>query len=135
MIFRAMLRRCPNCGSPGIFSGYTTLKERCPQCGLRLHRGESDYFIGAYLLNLVAVELLFALVLAVVFISTYPNTPWALLQWGGLVLIIVGAVLCYPLAKALWLAADLIFRPLSEEELAWHRRGGTADEREELPHL
>jgi len=135
MIFRALLRRCPNCGSRGIFSGYTTLKERCPQCGLRLHRGESDYFIGAYLLNLVAVELLFALVLAVVFISTYPNTPWALLQWGGLVLIIVGAVLCYPLSKALWLAADLIFRPMSPEELAWHRRGGSLDEREELPHL
>jgi uncharacterized protein (DUF983 family) len=135
MIVRAMLRRCPNCGSPGIFAGYTTLKERCPNCGLRLHRGENDYFIGAYLLNLVAVEILFALVLAVVFISTYPNTPWALLQWGGLVLIIVGAVLCYPLSKALWLAADLIFRPMSPEELAWHRRGGSLDEREELPHL
>jgi uncharacterized protein (DUF983 family) len=135
MLFRAMLRRCPNCGSPGIFAGYTTLKERCPKCGLRLHRGENDYFIGAYLLNLVAVEILFALVLAVVFISTYPNTPWALLQWGGLVLIIVGAVLCYPLSKALWLAADLIFRPMSPEELAWHRRGGSLDEREELPHL
>lgn len=130
-----MVRRCPNCGSPGIFAGYTTLKERCPRCGLRLHRGENDYFIGAYLLNLVAVELLFALVLAVVFITTYPDTPWALLQWGGLVLIIVGAVLCYPLSKALWLAADLIFRPMSPEELAWHRRGGSLDEREELPHL
>jgi uncharacterized protein (DUF983 family) len=135
MIFRAMLRRCPNCGSPGIFAGYTTLKERCPNCGLRLHRGESDYFIGAYLLNLVAVEILFAFVLAVVFISTYPDTPWALLQWGGLVLIMVGAVLCYPLSKALWLAADLIFRPMSPEELAWHQRGGSLDEREELPHL
>ena len=126
MIARALLRRCPNCGSKGIFAGYTTLRERCPQCGLRLHRGESDYFIGAYLLNLVAVELLFALVLAVVFITTYPNTPWALLQWGGLVLIIAGAVLCYPLSKAIWLAADLIFRPVTEQELAWHRRDGTS---------
>jgi len=135
LLLRAMLRRCPNCGSPGIFSGYTTLKERCPQCGLRLHRGENDYFIGAYLLNLVAVELLFALVLTVVFIATYPNTPWALLQWGGLALMIAGAVLCYPFSKALWLAADLIFRPVSPEELAWHRRDGTMDEREELPHL
>ncbi len=132
-ILRALLRRCPNCGSPGIFAGYTTLKERCPQCGLRLHRGESDYFIGAYLLNLVAVELLFALVLAVVFITTYPNTPWALLQWGGLALMLAGAILCYPFAKALWLAADLVFRPLSAEELEWHREGGSPDR--ELPHL
>ena len=135
LILRALLRRCPNCGSPGIFSGFTTLKERCPRCGLRLQRGEHDYFIGAYLLNLVAVELLFALMLAVVFVATYPNTPWALLQWGGLALMVAGAVLCYPFSKALWLAADLIFRPVSPEELAWHRRNGTLDEREELPHL
>jgi uncharacterized protein (DUF983 family) len=135
MLLRAMGRRCPNCGARGIFAGYTTLRERCPQCGLRLHRGENDYFIGAYLLNLVAVELLFALVLGVIFVTTYPNTPWALLQWGGLVLMIAGAVLCYPFSKAIWLAADLIFRPVSAEELAWHRRDGTLDDREELPHL
>ncbi len=135
MILRALLRRCPNCGSRGIFAGYVTLREHCPRCGLRLHRGESDYFIGAYLLNLVAVELLFGALLAVIFVATYPDTPWALLQWGGLVLMLAGAVLCYPFSKAIWLAADLVFRPLSPEELAWHRRGGTQDEREELPHL
>jgi uncharacterized protein (DUF983 family) len=135
MLVRAMLRRCPNCGGRGIFAGYTTLRERCPQCGLRLHRGESDYFIGAYLLNLVLVEILFALMLAGVIIATYPDTPWALVQWGGLALMITGAVLCYPIAKAVWLAADLIFRPVSPEEMAWHQRGGGMDDREELPHL
>ncbi|HTK47859.1 MAG TPA: DUF983 domain-containing protein [Gemmatimonadaceae bacterium] len=135
MLLRALLRRCPNCGSPGIFAGYTTLREHCPRCGLRLHRGESDYFIGAYLLNLVAVELLFALILGIIFVATYPHTPWRLLQWGGLVLMIAGAVLCYPFAKSVWLAADLIFRPLTPEELEWHRRGGSAEERQELPHL
>src|SRR6476619_6148285 len=131
MVLRAIVRRCPNCGSKGIFASFTKLRDHCPTCGLRLQRGENDYFIGAYLLNLVAVELLFALLLAVVFITTYPNTPWALLQWGGLVLIVAGAVLCYPLSKAVWLAADLIFRPVSEKELAWHRRDGTLDERDE----
>src|SRR3954462_780150 len=135
MVLRALARRCPNCGARGIFSSYTELREHCPTCGLRLQRGESDYFIGAYLLNLVAVELLFAVVLATVIIVTYPGTPWALVQWGGLALMIAGAVLCYPFSKALWLAADLIFRPVSPEELAWHRRDGTLDEREELPHL
>jgi uncharacterized protein (DUF983 family) len=135
MLLRAMLRRCPNCGARGIFEGYTKLREHCPRCGLRLHRGESDYFIGAYLLNLVAVEILFALVLGAIFVATYPDVPWELLQWGGLVLMIAGAVLCYPFSKAIWLAADLIFRPVSPEELEWHRRGGTLDERDELPHL
>ena len=55
MLLRALARRCPNCGSRGIFASYTELRESCPTCGLRLHRGEDDYFIGAYLLNLIAV--------------------------------------------------------------------------------
>jgi uncharacterized protein (DUF983 family) len=135
MLFRAVRRRCPNCGAPGIFAGYTTLREHCPRCGLRLHRGESDYFIGAYLLNLVAVELLFALILGTIFVATYPHTPWALLQWGGLALMLAGAVLCYPFAKSVWLAADLIYRPLPPAELDWHRRGGSVEDGEELPHL
>lgn len=133
ILLRAILRRCPNCGSRGIFASYTELRTSCPVCGLRLQRGESDYFIGAYLLNLVAVELLFAGALAVVVIATYPDTPWDAIQWGGLVLMIVGAVVCYPFAKAVWLAADLIFRPMTEAELAWHREDGTADR--ELPQL
>ena len=133
MLLRALARRCPNCGAPGIFRSYTELRESCPRCGLRLQRGESDYFIGAYLLNLVAVELLFALLLAVVVIATYPDTPWVLLQWSGLVLIVAGAVLCYPFAKGVWLAADLMFRPMTERELHWHREQGDADR--ELPHL
>lgn len=81
----------------------------------------------------MAVELLFAFLLGVVVIATYPNTPWDLVQWGGLVLMIVGAVACYPFAKAIWLAADLIFRPMTDEELEWHRADGVVDR--ELPHL
>jgi len=133
MLLRAIARRCPNCGTRGIFSSFTELRASCPTCGLRLHRGESDYFIGAYLLNLVAVELLFALLLAVVAVVTYPDTPWQVLQWASILLIIAGAVVCYPFAKAVWLAADLMLRPITEAELDWHRDGGDADR--ELPHL
>ena len=133
MLIRAMMRRCPNCGAPGIFRTYTELRGSCPRCGLRLQRGESDYFIGAYLLNLVAVEMLFAVMLAVIVIATYPNTPWAFIQWGGVALMLIGAVGCYPFAKALWLAADLIFRPMTDEELAWHKTDGKSGR--ELPHL
>lgn len=133
MLLRALARRCPNCGAPGIFRSYTELRESCPRCGLRLQRGESDYFIGAYLLNLVAVELLFAALLGAVVVATYPDTPWLALQWGGVALIAGGAVVCYPITKAIWLAADLIFRPMTATELDWHREGGEADR--ELPHL
>lgn len=101
---------------------------------MRLHRGEADYFIGAYLLNLVVIEILFAVLLGAVVIATYPNTPWTLLQWSGVVLIGGGAIVCYPMSKAVWLAFDLILRPMSPEELAWHKRGGVEGD-EEMPHL
>lgn len=92
------------------------MKERCPNCGILLERGESDYFIGAYTLNLIAVEVLLAGAFLVVVVVTWPNPPWDALQYGGVVLSILGAVLCYPFAKTTWLAVDLMFRPPIRED-------------------
>jgi uncharacterized protein (DUF983 family) len=134
LFWRAMRLRCPNCGSRGIFASWAQLRPVCPQCGLRLNRGEHDYFIGAYLVNLVAVELLVALLLAVFIVVTYPATPWTTLEWTAVLLSLVGAFACYPLAQVLWLAADLWLRPLTPQELDWHRAGGTTSA-DDLPHL
>jgi len=116
LLGRALLLRCPNCGHGGLFTGFFKMKERCPNCGILLERGESDYFIGAYTLNLIAVETLLAGAFLVVVVATWPNPPWDLLQYGGVVLSILGAVLCYPFAKTTWLAVDLIFRPPIRED-------------------
>jgi uncharacterized protein (DUF983 family) len=116
MLGRALLLCCPNCGKRGLFFGFFKMRERCPNCGILLERGESDYFIGAYTLNLIVVEILLALAFLVVVIVTWPNPPWMALQYGGVVLSIAGAVLCYPFAKTSWLAIDLIFRPPHRED-------------------
>ena len=42
---------------------------------------------------------------------------------------------CASSNQAITSAADMIFRPVTPEEMAWHRRDGTLDEPEELPHL
>jgi uncharacterized protein (DUF983 family) len=99
-----------------LFTGFFKMKERCPNCGILLERGEPDYFIGAYTLNLIAVEILLALGFVVVVYVTWPNPPWDALEYGGVVLSILGAVLCYPFAKTIWLAVDLIFRPPHRED-------------------
>ena len=116
LLGRALLLRCPNCGGGGLFEGFFKMKERCPTCGMLLERGESDYFIGAYTLNLIAVEILLAAGFLVVVILTWPEPPWMALQWGGVILSILGAVFCYPFAKTTWLALDLIFRPPHRED-------------------
>lgn len=81
-----------------------------------LERGESDYFLGGYTLNLIAVEILLALAFLIVVIVTWPSPPWDGLMYGGVILSILGAVLCYPFAKTTWLAVDLIFRPTHRED-------------------
>jgi uncharacterized protein (DUF983 family) len=113
---RALLLRCPNCGGKGLFTGFFQMKERCPHCGMLLERGEADYFIGAYTLNLIAVEVLLAFAFLVVVVATWPKPPWDALEYGGVVLSILGAVLCYPFAKTTWLAVDLLFRPPHRED-------------------
>lgn len=116
LLGRALLLRCPNCGGGSLFKGYFRMEERCPWCGILLERGEPDYFIGAYTLNLIAVEILLAIGFLVVVLATRPNPPWEALQYGGVALSILGAVLCYPFAKTTWLAVDLIFRPPKRED-------------------
>ena len=113
---RALVLQCPNCGGGSLFEGFFKMKPRCPTCGMLLDRGESDYFLGGYTLNLIAVEILLALGFLVVVILTWPNPPWDGLMWGGVILSILGAVFCYPFAKTTWLAVDLIFRPPHRED-------------------
>lgn len=116
LLGRALLLRCPNCGGKHIFTGFFDLKERCPGCGMLLERGESDYFLGAYTVNLFAVEALLALGFLVAMLLTWPTPPWDALEYGGLVLSVLGAVFCYPFAKTTWLAVDLMFRPQRRED-------------------
>jgi len=116
LLGRALLLRCPACGGGSLFKRFFETKERCPTCGMLLERGESDYFIGAYMLNLIAVEILLAVGFVIVVLITRPNPPWMAVQYGGVVLAILGAVLCYPFARTTWLAVDLMFRPPKRED-------------------
>ncbi len=120
LLWRALRLRCPHCGSKGLFDGFFTLRPHCPSCGLRLERGEGDYFVGAYLVNLIAVELiLFFCVCGFVYV-TWPDPPWDLITYVTAFLMLSGCVLCYPFSKTTWLAVDIAIRPLSADELNWH---------------
>ena len=88
----------------------------CPRCRLRLDRGEPDYFLGAIVFNMAFAEGLFAAALLLVLLCTWPNPPWDALYYGGIVGLIVAPILFYPYSKLLWLAFDLLFRPLRPED-------------------
>jgi uncharacterized protein (DUF983 family) len=121
MIFRALALRCPHCGSREILASWFRLKDRCPRCKLHLHREETDYFLGAYTIMLIAVEGMFAIGFVAVLLITWPNPPWEYIEWVGVLVLTAGVLIAYPFARTLFLATDLIFRPVSSMELDWYQ--------------
>jgi uncharacterized protein (DUF983 family) len=114
---RALRLRCPRCGIGRVMRSWFSLGEACAECGLRFERDErEDYWLGAYLLNFIVTEVAFALMLAGALIATWPDPPWTTLIWIGVLQMCVTPVLFYPFAKALWLAIDLVFRPVKPED-------------------
>jgi hypothetical protein len=96
------------------------MKAVCPACQLILDRGENDYFLGGYTVNFIVAELLIVLGGAIGIVLTWPNVPWSLITWTLVLLMIIAPLVFYPFAKSLWLAVDLIFRPLTLGDLAGH---------------
>src|SRR3954469_2773859 len=110
---RAMLLRCPRCGSGGLLRHWLKMKDRCPSCGLALERGEeSDFWLGAYAINLVIAEGFAAVVGAFVLWRTWPRSNAA--EWTGITLAVVMPIIFFPFSRTLWLAWDLSFRPAEE---------------------
>jgi uncharacterized protein (DUF983 family) len=115
---RAVRLRCPHCGNAVLWRSLLRMLEHCPACGLHTQRRERDYFLGAIMINLVAAELLLAGALLVVVIATWPDPPWTLLEYGGVLLMLVAPFALYPFTKSLWLALDLALRPPVASEFA-----------------
>jgi uncharacterized protein (DUF983 family) len=118
LFWRAIRLRCPNCGGGPIFRSWFRVRRYCPSCGLPLEREEHGYQVGSYMFNIVAAELIFVLVFLGVTFITWPSPPWVLLQYGGIVLMILAPIIFFPFSKTLFLAFDLLFRPATRDELS-----------------
>jgi uncharacterized protein (DUF983 family) len=112
---RALRRRCPNCGSSGLFDAWFRIRPVCPACGIPTERGEEGYVVGAYMFNIVGAELFWLALAGGVIWGTWPDPPWNLLLYGGGVLMIALPFLFYPFSKTIFLAFDLVFRPAGRE--------------------
>jgi hypothetical protein len=88
------------------------MQERCPTCGLALERGErSDFWLGAYVFNLVFGELLAIGIPIIWMIASAPNQPWTRIEILAVILCVTLPCLFFPFSRTLWLAWDLSFRP------------------------
>jgi hypothetical protein len=73
-----------------------------------MDRGESDYFLGAYTINLL-LALMLAAGLAILAVAR-PDWPRPVLYAAGIAAIALLVIGFYPFSRLLWLAFDLVFR-------------------------
>jgi uncharacterized protein (DUF983 family) len=109
---RAFTLRCPNCGSKEIFGRRFAIRKECPACGLQVEREEGN-FTGSLTINLVVTQTAWVLFLVGTLLLTWPNPPWAVLQWGSVAVMVLTPIVFYPFSKTTWLALDLLFRPMA----------------------
>jgi uncharacterized protein (DUF983 family) len=114
--WRGIRRRCPRCGSKGIFTGWFALADRCPSCAYSFER-EEGYWTGAMIVNFAAAELTFAALLLGVVALTWPDVPWTPLLVAGVAAMIIVPIIFYPFSKSLWVAGDYAINPPKEDRM------------------
>jgi uncharacterized protein (DUF983 family) len=83
----------------------------CASCNFQFDRGEADYYIGAYTINLIVAELVVVGAMLIVILTRWPDVPWTTMPWALAILAVAGPLFTYPFSKSVWLAIDLMFRP------------------------
>jgi uncharacterized protein (DUF983 family) len=113
LLKRAITRRCPQCGSKGIFKNYLELRDRCPTCAYRFDR-EEGYFLGGYALNVFAVGAI-PLILLVLFLI-YTDYSWVTLELIFIPMAILLPLILFPYTRTFWMVIDLMLDPNEHTE-------------------
>jgi uncharacterized protein (DUF983 family) len=117
LLGRVVRLRCPHCGRGRVLSGFAGIRERCSTCGFHYERSDDNYFMGAMFFNFMMGTTLFAIVLFAIIAFSGPNIPWDTLQWAIPVALGFCMVALYPVSKIVWLAVDVMVRPVTSPEL------------------
>ncbi|MGH9165131.1 MAG: hypothetical protein ACRDZW_06425 [Acidimicrobiales bacterium] len=116
MLWRGVRRRCPRCGSKGVFRSWFHMTRRCRGCRLCFER-EGDFFLGAYVVNLAVTEGLLAIALSayILRLAAGGSSASVPVLVGAVVLAVVAPVVFFPFARTIWAAIDLAMRPVPED--------------------
>lgn len=93
--------------------------EQCPTCGMRFERDEG-FFLGAWVINYAAVALvIFAVLIGVIAVEAtgHPRAVVPVVS-GGMAAAVVTPIVAYPWSRTLWVAIELVMRPLEPREIA-----------------
>ncbi|HEY4131991.1 MAG TPA: DUF983 domain-containing protein [Gemmatimonadaceae bacterium] len=109
--------RCPHCRRGKVLRRWYSVRERCSICHFRYERSDENYFQGAMFVNFMIGGFTFGASLLAVLLLSWPSVPWTALTFGAPVAMLVFMVLLYPISKVVWLTVDVMFRPVTPEEL------------------
>ena len=118
MLARGAAKRCAVCGGGRLFPRWFRMADRCPRCNYRFER-EEGFFLGAYVMNLVITQvlvILLAVIPTIVLRNADVDASLAPVVIGGVLGAVLAPLFFYPWSKTLWVAVELIMRPLDETE-------------------
>ena len=68
--------------------------------------------------NIALAEGVFVILLIGTLAVTWPRVPWSLLQYGAPMAMVLAPIVLYPFSRLVWLAFDLMLRPVVPNDLA-----------------
>lgn len=115
LVGRGLMRRCPVCGSGHLFRYWFAMRTACPGCGLVFRRAPGQW-LGSWFLNIVLVQVVLVVGISGLVAATWP----ARLSWFAIGAVVAVAVMVpmvtFPFSRTLWMAIDLIMRPLDFDD-------------------
>ena len=90
--------------------------EDCPSCGHHFER-DHGYWIGAMILATAFTIVAFLTVFVGGILTSWPDVPWTGILIATVLVTALVPVFGYPTARTLWVALDLMVRPLEPAEI------------------
>ena len=116
VLFRGCTKRCPVCGQGHLFETWFRILDRCPRCNLRFERIEG-HFSGDIGVNTIVSFGALMIVLMVGFLAFWPTPPIVPIIVLAAVIAGIMPLVFLPFSKTIWLALDLLMRPLEKGEV------------------
>ena len=111
LLGRGLSRRCPLCGSGGLFTSFFEVRDRCPRCHFPIRR-EEGHWLGAVGINTVVTLGLLLVTIAVGFALTWQERRAAPIFVAAFLVAGVTPIAFFGSSQTLWSAVHLAMRPV-----------------------
>ena len=111
LLGRGLARRCPLCGSGGLFTSFFEVRDRCPRCHFPIRR-EEGHWLGAVGINTVVTLGLLLLTITVGFALTWQARRAAPIFVAAFLVAGVTPIAFFGSSQTLWSAIHLAMRPV-----------------------